>query len=510
MNLISVIEENVQLFVKSPAVIDSYNNKTLTYGDLWQKVNAVALGLMSMGVGVGDRVALYLDNGAEFIIAYLAILRLGAIAVPFNIQLKRCEIKRILQCSEAKIIIGANKELIAEVMPIRSDVPNLIACIGVGKHDEESLINIKFEDLINGVGAVPKVELKDDQPAAIHFTSGTTGQTKGVVLSHNNIAVNAKINGHYLLGLNDRDRVLGISPFCHVYFLQIVLGPLSVGACVVTIPRSSPRLALEAVEKHKVTHLSTVPTMLSYMLNQYNEKNYDISSWRIAGTAAANISPELINEVKDRFNVDIFDTYGCTEASSTITYTRLRHYIPGSVGAPAHGYSVKLIDDKENEVPIGEVGELIVKGPGVFLGYWKMPEETKKVLTSEGWYKSGDLARQDEQGNLYIVGRKKEVIVSGGYNIYPWEIETVLLSHPDIKDAVIIGKPSPDLGEVPVGYVIPKNEGTLIEEAIISFCQERLARYKCPKTIEFKTTFPRSSSGKILKRYLGPEKMTTY
>ena len=502
MNIINILEENAQLFAKSPAVIDCNNNRCLNYGDLWHKVNAAAYGLMSIGVGAGDRVALYLNNGVEFIIAYLAILRLGAIAVPFNIQLKRCEIKRILQSSEAKVIIGANKELNQEVKPIRKDVPNLITTIGVGQHDEENLIDAKFEDLLNENGTVPKVELEDDQPAAIHFTSGTTGRMKGVILSHNNIAANAKINGHYLLGLNDQDRVLGVSPFCHVYFFQVVLGPLSVGACAVTIPRSSPKLALQAVEKYRVTHISTVPTMLRYMLNQYRERNYDISSWRVAGTAATNISLELVKEIKDTFNVDMFDTYGCTEASSTITYTRLRHYITGSVGAPAHGYSVKLLDDQGNEVPVGEIGELVVKGPGIFLGYWKMPEETKEAFTSEGWYKSGDLARQDKQGNLYIVGRKKDVIVSGGYNIYPWEVEEVLLSHPDIEDAVVIGRPDTDLGEIPVGYVILKDKASLEQKSVLSFCQKRLAKYKCPRDIIFRTAFKRSGSGKILKRCL--------
>jgi acyl-CoA synthetase (AMP-forming)/AMP-acid ligase II len=177
MNIINILEENAQLFAKSPAVIDCNNNRCLNYGDLWHKVNAAAYGLMSIGVGAGDRVALYLNNGVEFIIAYLAILRLGAIAVPFNIQLKRCEIKRILQSSEAKVIIGANKELNQEVKPIRKDVPNLITTIGVGQHDEENLIDVKFEDLLNENGTVPKVELEDDQPAAIHFTSGTLQNT---------------------------------------------------------------------------------------------------------------------------------------------------------------------------------------------------------------------------------------------------------------------------------------------------------------------------------------------
>lgn len=501
MNFISILEENIQLFSKSIAIIDSATGQMITYQNLWDQVEAVTCGLVATGIEAGDRVALYLPNGMEFIVAYLAVLKAGAIAVPFNIQLKSQEIKRILKGSCAKAVIGREKELGEELIPIRHEFPNLHTVVGVGQN-QGVRTGLRFSDWLLNRGQATAVRLEDDQPAAIHYTSGTTGRMKGALLTHKNIAVNAKINGHYLLGLNDQDRVLGLSPYCHVYFFQVVLGPLSVGAAVVTLPRSSPRLALAAVEKYGITHVSTVPTMYGYLLKQFREGHYDVSSWRVAGSAATNISPEMAQTIQAVFQVDFFDTYGCTETSSTVTYTRLRHYKPGSVGLPAHGYSLKIVDDREGEVGGDQVGEVVVKGPGVFSGYWEMPEETKRFFTADGWYKTGDLGRQDQEGYVYIVGRKGDVIISGGYNIYPWEIEEVLLRHPAIADAAVVGRPDQDLGEIPVGYIILKQDADLSPEEMIAFCQKRLARYKCPREIKFVANFPRAASGKVLKRLL--------
>ncbi|MEL7568305.1 MAG: class I adenylate-forming enzyme family protein [Dehalobacterium sp.] len=498
MNIIDIVENNAYLFKDSVAVIDAAVDKSISYQELWSKTDAVAYGLISLGISKGDRVALCLPNGAEFIISYFAVLKIGAIVVPFNPILKCNEVRSILENSLAKAIIMAGDEIRKKIMPIREGLPHLQHIIAEG-NQEEGCGHISFNGWLLSRKHTPATHLQDDQPAAIHYTSGTTGQMKGAVLSHNNIAANALINGHYLLGLNDQDRVLGLSPFCHVYFFQVVLGPLCVGSCAVSLPRSSPKLALAAIEKYRVTHLSTVPTMFRYLLQQYQESRYDVSSWRVAGSAASGITIDLINEIQSVFKVDFFETFGCTEVSSTITYTRLRHPKCGSVGMPAHGYQVKLVNDKGAEVPQGEVGEIIVKGPGVFSGYWGLPELTKSAFTPDGWFKTGDLAHQDRDGYLYVAGRIKDVIISGGFNIYPRDIEETLLAHPNIADAVVIGKPHKDLGEVPVGYVILKPGVTLNENEIIDFCRHRLAKYKVPRGIKFESDFPRTASGKVQK-----------
>lgn len=496
-----MLEENAENFSKSPAIIDCRTNSMMAYHELWEKIDAVAGKLISLGIGKGDRVALYLPNGSEFIISYFAILKIGAIVVPLNILYKGPEIQYMLENSRVKALIGANNEISENLIPIRSALSNLQLLIGWG-NKQEQYIDVWFSDCLSSELHTETVQVEDNYPAAILYTSGTTGRPKGAILSHINIAVNAKLNGHYLLCLNDSDISLGLSPYNHVFFIQIVLGPLAVGSSVVTLPRSSPEMALKAIEKYKVTHLSAVPTIFRYILKLYSEKTYDLSSWRVAGSAAASISAELVNELERTFNVDFFEAYGATEISSTATYTRLRHPKPGSIGRPLHGYRVKLLDSYEEEVPIGEVGEFVVKGPGVFQGYWELPEDTKNAFTSDGWYKTGDLARQDEEGYLYIVDRKKDMIVSGGYNIYPRELEEILITHPALADVTVIGESDINLGEIPVAFVIPKKDIDVSPEDILAFCSERMAKYKIPRLIQFVEEFPRTGSGKVLKRLL--------
>lgn len=499
MNLIKKMEMNAQLFADSIAIIDTGSDKQITYQELWGKIEAVAVGLASIGIGIGDRVALLLPNGAEFIICYYAVLRAGAIVVPVNTQLKEKEIQYVLANSGAKAIIGAAEEIMVKVAPLRGELPELGNIIAFGSQNG-ALDELQLEKWLESHkhGNTPKFpDLKEDQPAAIHYSSGTTGRMKGVVLSHFNIAYNSYINGYYVFSVNDQDRVLGLSPYCHVFFFLIVLGPLFAGATVVTVPRSSPRLALSAIEKYRITHFAAVPTIFRYMLQRVSEHSYDLSSWRIAGSAGSSIDIELIQSIQKTFEVDFFESYGCTETSSTVTYNRVRHLRPGSIGQAAPGYQVRLINKMEYEVAPGEVGEIQVKGPGIFKGYWGRPDCNDKVFTSEGWYKTGDLATQDKEGYCYIVGREKEMIVSGGYNVYPKQVEETLLSHPDIVEAIVVGAPDKNLGEIPVGYVILTPGVEIEQEEIISFCKERMAKYKVPRAIEIVKNFPRTHTGKI-------------
>lgn len=498
----AVLEENGELFADSIALIDSGTGEAITYRELLKRVNALAVGLASLGVKKGDRVALYLPNGGPFVLSFFAVLKLGALVVPFNIQLRQYEIEQILLHAQPKVIIGQAGELEAEVIPVLRRLPEAPKVIRVGTVSSPGLGETEFAILLARKPLAHTPGLAGDDPAAIYYTSGTTGVMKGALVTHRNLTAVAKINGHYLLGLNDQDRVMGIAPYSHVYFFQVVLGPLAVGAAVVTLPRLSPRLALEMIEKYRVTHVSTVPTMFRYLLRHYREKPCDVSSWRVAGSAAANIPLALVREIEETFGVDFFDTYGCTETSSTITYTRLRHYKPGSVGLPAHGVKVKLIDEAEREVGTGEIGEIAVKGPGVFAGYWRDPEKTRESFTRDGWFKTGDLGYRDEEGYIYIAGRKKEVIISGGYNIYPWEVEHLLLSHPQVAEAAVVGRPNPDLGEIPVAYIVPKDGCQPNPQELIDFCHRHLAKYKCPREVVFVDSLPKSGSGKVLKKLL--------
>lgn len=499
-NINSILKKNADKSPLSPAIIDSNNGSITTYQDLWVRVNQVAYGLKSIGVNHGDRVAIYLPNGPEFIICYFAIMKLGAVAVPMNILYKSFEMQYILQNAAAKVLIGWEPELQENLMPVRATLDALQTVVGAGDQ-RRNACDLRLDDWFKASQVVPIAQVGDHHPAAILYTSGTTGRPKGAVLSHKNLAENAKINAQ-LLGVNDLDRALSSSPFNHVYFVQIVLGPLYAGASVITLPRSSPELALAAIEKYRATHFSSVPTMFRYMLQRFHERTYDLSSWRVAGSAAAGIAAEMIAEIVKTFGVDFLEAYGSTETSSTVTYTRLRHLRPGSIGLPALGYQVKLLDESNHEVGTGEVGELVVHGPGVFQGYWGMPETNLEVFTENGWFRSGDLARQDHDGYLYIVDRKQDMIVSGGYNVYPRELEEVLLSHPDVLESAVIGKPEPNLGEIPVAYVILRTGVNLNGEEIMAFCKKRMAKYKVPREVEIVQDFPRTASGKILKREL--------
>lgn len=499
-NICSILKRNADQSPLSPALIDSSNGSITAYQELWLRVNQAAYGLKSIGVNHGDRVAIYLPNGPEFIICFFAILKLGAVVVPLNILSKSYEIEYILKNAAAKAVVGWEPELHENLMPVRATLEVMPTVVGAGDA-KLNACDLRLDDWFKVNQVTPMARVGDHHPAAILYTSGTTGRPKGAVLSQKNLAENAKINAQ-LLGINDLDRALSSSPFSHVYFVQSVLGPLFAGASVITLLRSSPDLALAAIQKYRATHFSGVPTMFRYMLQRFHERTYDVSSWRVAGSAAAGIAPEMIAEIVKTFDVDFLEAYGSTETSSTVTFTRLRHPRPGSIGLPAPGYQVKLLDESNREVGAGEVGELVVQGPGVFQGYWGMPESNQEVFTEEGWFRSGDLARQDHDGYLYLVDRKQDMMVSGGYNIYPRELEEVLLSHPDVLESAVLGKPDLNLGEIPVAYVILRWGSDLTVDEIMAFCQKRMAKYKVPRAIEIVQDFPRTASGKILKREL--------
>lgn len=499
-NLCSILKKNAAHSPMSPAIIDSSNGSITAYQELWLRVNQVAYGLKSIGVNHGDRVAVYLPNGPEFIICFFAIMKLGAVAVPLNILSKSYEIQYILENAAAKVLVGWEPELQENFMPVRATLEVMPTVVGAGEA-KLNACDLRLEDWFKVSQVMPMARVGDHHPAALLYTSGTTGRPKGAVLSQKNLAENAKINVQ-MLGINDLDRALSSSPFSHVYFVQSVLGPLFAGASVITLPRSSPELALAAIEKYRATHFSGVPTMFRYMLQRFRDRAYDLSSWRVAGSAAAGIAPEMIADIVKTFDVDFLEAYGSTETSSTVTYTRLRHPRPGSIGLPAPGYQVKLLDQRNREAATGEVGEIVVQGPGVFHGYWGMPETNQEVFTEEGWFRSGDLARRDCDGYLYLVDRKQDLIVSGGYNIYPRELEEVLLSHPDVLDSAVLGKPDSNLGEIPVAYVTLRTGVDVNADEIMAFCQERMAKYKVPREVKIVQDFPRTASGKILKRKL--------
>lgn len=504
MNLSSIVGNNARWNPKATAMICADTDTRYSYADLDKLINRFGSALLEMGIKKGDRVAIYLPNSPEFIIAHFAIARIGAVALPFNIMFKGPEIKYILNNSKASVLIAAAKEAAANATGILPEIPTLKHVISVGEPALPGTVSFAGM-LAGGKDDLQIADCAPDDTVSILYTSGTTGQPKGAMLTHNNFLANARLNGTRVLHINDQDLFYTGTPFCHIFYVLSVLGPIYAGAGLVVSQRFMPDKTLANISKYKVTHFAGVPTMWIYMLNEFTPEKYDVSAWRFAQSAGASMPEEYIRKIENTFGVGFCECYGSTETSSTATFGRLGHGKVGSIGPPAPKYQVKIIGEDGRELGPQEVGELVVKGPGVFKGYWEMPGATREVLDADGWYKTGDMGQYDEDGYYYIVDRKKDMIICGGYNIYPREIEEVLYTHPKVLEAVVIGVPDKEKGEIPKAYIKLKESAEIDSADIIQFCRERMAAYKSPREVKFVHEFPKNHTGKILKRVIRDE-----
>lgn len=500
MNVAQIIERNARRIPQRPAVISEMSASS------WQEfnlqINRLGNALHRLGVTKGDRVAICLPNSLEYLVTYFAVIKLGAIAVPFNVMFTNNEINYIVNNSEAKVLVAAPVEGIKNLINIRDNIPGLEHIVLLGSH--EALNILEYSKVI--ARETTDLELADCSPddvASIIYTSGTTGHPKGAMLTHGNLYYNGELNGCYALHINDQDSLLTGTPLCHAFSVLTVMGPMYRGAAVVTMPRFFPDQALELMSRFKVTHFAGVPTMYLYMLQAYQAapEKYDLLAWRYAQSAGAAMPAEHIARIEETFGVNFCEYYGATETSATCTYGRLGHGKPGSVGPAADTWEVKIMDEQNREVPVNEVGEIVVRGPGVFKGYWKMPEATAEAFT-DGWYHTSDLGRVDEDGHFYIVDRKKDMLICGGYNIYPRELEEILYTHPAILEAAVVGIPDALKGEIPKAFIVLRSGMQAGEAEVIGYCRERLAAFKIPRGVEFLKELPKNSTGKILKRVL--------
>lgn len=500
MNLALMLERNVRRIPNWPAVLSESTNYT------WQEfnrlVNKMGNALRKQGVSKGDRVAVCLPNSPEYLITYFAIVKLGAIAVPFNVMFKSAEMTYITNNSEAKVLVALTGETMNSLLGMRHKTPSIEKIILVGEHEQDSVLS--FSQIIEGESdELEMVNCAPDDVVTILYTSGTTGKPKGAMLSHDNFYKMAELNSCYVNLLTDQDVAFTGTPFCHIFFVTTVLSPMYKGAAVVTTPRFFPDKALELISKFNVTHFAAVPTMYIYMLQTYleNPQKYNLKAWRYAQSAGSAMPADYITKIEATFGVNFCENYGATETSSTATYGRLGHGKVGSIGLPSDTWEVIIVDHKHQLVPPGEVGEIILKGPGLFKGYWKMPEATSEALV-DGWFHTGDLARTDEDGYLYIVDRKKDMLICAGYNIYPREVEEVLYTHPAVLEVAVIGVPDATKGEIPKAFITLRPGCQAEEPELISFCKEQMAAYKAPRIIEFIAALPKTLNGKILKREL--------
>lgn len=480
---------------------------TVSYHQLNIFTNKVANFLYDLGIRKGDKVSVYLPNMPEYVYLYLGIPKIGAVTGPVNSLFKPREVKFVVSHSEAKVLVTIPK-LMGVVNEIKSEIPNVEHVIVIGELVDDTL---NFGELMEGASsdAPPDVEIDEkEDPAAILYTSGTTGFPKGVLQTHFNIRRNAEMIQDFLKATEDF-RFMLILPLFHCNAQVVtVVSPFTIGASCILTPGFSAQTHWETVAKYKASTFSCVPTVLSILLRMPYE-NLDLSSLQFIICGAAPLPVEVFREFENIFKCKIVEGYGLTEgtcASSVNplpTETEDRRKI-GSIGLPLPGNDMKIVDSAGNEVPPNSKGEIIIKGDNIMKEYFKNPEANAETLKDE-WLYTGDIGHMDEDGFFYITDRKKDMIIHGGENIYPREIEEVLYSHPNVSLATVIGVRDKIYGETVKAFIILKEGKSSSSEEIIEYCKKNLADFKVPKYVEFREDLPKTPTGKIMKQPLREE-----
>lgn len=461
--------------------------RTVSYAEYDERTDAAARGLVGLGVRPGDRVATYLGNSIALLEAYTAIAKAGAVTVFCNAQLTSREVGYIVADSEACVVVtgAAHREALEAALP---GCPAVRHVIEAGRWPAAP-------------PGTPLPVVGPHDQAWVGYTSGTTGQPKGAGLTHHNVTwVAASLLG--ALGQTETDVILCALPLFHSYAVNsCYLQPIMAGASQVVLGRFAVAPVLEAIERFKVTLFPAVPTMLTYLAHAPERAKARVDSLRLVVSAGAVLKEQVVRDFESAYGAPIHDGWGSTETSSFATITPLgATRIPGSCGLPLPGCAVRVVDPQGRDLAPGERGEMVIRGPNVTWGYLNKPEQTAAALAG-GWYHTGDVATLDENGYVYVVDRLKDLIISGGYNIAPKEIEDVILAHPAVLDVAVVGVADSARGEVPRAYVVRKDAANLGEEALLAHCRAQLAPYKLPRSIAFVSELPKTASGKV-QRYL--------
>ncbi len=489
MNLARLGEDSIRAHGEYVSLV--FEGREWTNVEQQRAANRFARALGRLGVGAGDRVLVLLPNCPEVLQAYGGILKAGAVIVPVVFLLGPDEVRHILADSEAKVVVTA-----PEFVDKLAGWAGPVVLVGGGDRGPA------WSEVIAGESdAFATVERDDRDLAVILYTSGTTGRPKGVALSHDNLASNARAAAT----LYELDRArwgLMVLPLSHSYGLTVMNAGNILGTKGVLLRWFHPEAVLEAIQTYRAESMGCVPTMLLYLLHYPDAGRFDTSSMRVWGSGASPLPIEIVEPFETKFGGRIQEGYGLTEASPVVSAHRLSGVRKlGSVGQPLPGVTVAIMDDGDRPLPAGEVGEVCVQGPNVMLGYYRLPEETAQTLR-HGWLHTGDMGRLDADGFLYIVERKKDLIIRGGFNIYPREVEEVLYAHPAVAEAAVVGMRDPLMGEDVLAFVVLKPGVAATADALVDFCQQRLAKYKCPKQVRFLDALPKSPIGKILRKEL--------
>ena len=489
MSLAQLLTETAAAHPDRPAL--KLDDTVLNYAFLNEAATRVAGLLKEKGVAPGDRVGIMLPNVPYFAAAYYGILRAGGVVVPMNVLLKGREVGFYLSDSGAKVVFAWHG--FAEA-----------ATEGAAAAGAEVILVEpgKFEQLVM---AAPRAEADEpragDDTAVILYTSGTTGTPKGAELTHDNLRANCTTTGSTLIGISEQDVVLGALPLFHSFGQTCGLNAaVAHGSCLTLIPRFDPVKALEIIARDEVTVLEGVPTMYHAMLNAPGHEDVDTSSLRVCVSGGSAMPVEVMKAFEREFDCMILEGYGLSETSPVASFNHPdRDRKPGSIGTPIEGVEMKLVDDDGDDVAQGEVGEIVIRGHNVMKGYWGRADATAEVMKG-GWFASGDMATVDEDGYFFIVDRKKDMIIRGGYNVYPREIEEVLYEHPAVSEVAVVGVPDDSLGEEVAAAVVLKSGAEASADDLRAYAKERVAAYKYPRRIWFPDELPKGPTGKILKR----------
>jgi long-chain acyl-CoA synthetase len=515
------LQESAESFPQNVAMI--FAGRKFTYRELQEKVDSLASALGALGVKKGDRIGLLLPNSPPYIIGYYAILKAGAIVVSLNPLAVEREILHFLKHADVRTLIVA-EPLFPKITEIagQSSLENiLVACLGEWADLKRPFAGPGFslpsrkkkgirllEPLLEKYAArkAPVVPVGPEDEAVLQYTGAISEGMRGVVLTHGNLVANTlQIRSWVVRARRGKEVVMSVLPFFHVYGMAVAMNvPIYLAAAMVIIPRFEVMGALQAIRRYRPTFFPGVPTMFVALSQEKNAERYNLSSLRVCYSGAAQLSVETLDDFEKLTGARVTEGYGLAEASPAT------HCNPifgkrklGSIGLPYPDTLAKIVDLEtgNRELPIGEVGELCIQGPQVMRGYWKSPEETARAIRN-GWLYTGDIARMDEDGYFFILDVKKDMIIAGGFNIYPMDIDQVLAEHPKVAQAIAVGIPDRYRGETVRAFIVLKPGQKATEEEILDFCRKNLAKYKVPTQVEFRAALPKPGSHKILRRLL--------
>jgi malonyl-CoA/methylmalonyl-CoA synthetase len=501
VNIVQALNETASKLSQKQVIL--FESQPYTYDDIFSESGRVAALLHKLGIKSGDRVAIQLPKSLEMIFCFLANLSQGIVTLPLNTAYKSAEVEYFLKDSGCSLFI-TTRENHAALQDMLEKIPDLSCMLVDGA--VEGTVNFKqeMEKIHESLGRV--FEAAEDDTALICYTSGTTGLPKGAMITHGNLVDNTRAIAKAWEWTQD-DILLHVLPLFHVHGLNVaLLGALHAGSKIIMHEKFEPLKTWDSIQKYGCTMLMGVPTIYNRLLNQWErmDQRPDVGSVRVFISGSAPLAVKIFNRFEKAVGKRILERYGMTEAGMITTnpYEESRR-IPGSVGYPFDGVEVRIADEDGKDMEPGKVGEIYVKGKNVFKGYWQNPAKTKETFY-ETWLKSGDLGYQDPEDNMrtYIVGRGKELIITGGYNVYPKEIENVVDQYDGVHESAVFGLPDDDFGEKVAAAVVLKEAGSIDQDGLIGFCKQRLANYKCPKAVFVRDEIPRNTMGKVQKQVL--------